>query len=310
MLTYPAPMTRRRFLAAGAMAAAAAAIPFAEAEATNCVRVTRVPMAVPGLATALAGATIAQVSDLHLYEGGYEGEPHLAARHALEMLEHERPDLLVLTGDQWDRGSAVSSLATWLGQRPAGLPTLAVLGNHEYSAGATARSATRAHERGGADLLVNRSVTVVLRGAPLQVIGLDDLRHGRPDPDAAARGLDPEVPQLWLMHEPGMIDQIRWPASARPFLTLAGHTHGGQVRCPGVPPLTPTGSGSYVSGLYRTSGGPLYVSRGVGATHPRIRVLCPPELPIFELRPMPTGDVASLSPIQASPSRRRFLTGL
>ncbi len=298
--------TRRRFIAAGAVAAAVATVPFAEAEATNCVRVTRVPLSVPNLPAALHGATIAQVADLHLFAD----EPHAAARHAIEMLERERPDLLVLTGDQWDDTAGARALSRWLLERPAGLPAVAILGNHDYAAGIGGVRAARLHELGESDLLVNRTVTVMIRGSPLQIAGLDDLRLGHPDVAATAKGLDADLPQLWLMHEPELMDRIASPANARPFVTLSGHTHGGQIRFPGVPPLTPQGSGPYVAGLYRTRNGPMYVSRGVGTTSPRIRVLCPPELPLFELRAASEGGVATLSAGQPAPSRRRFLTGL
>jgi uncharacterized protein len=284
-------LSRRRFITAGIMTAAAVSIPFADAEATNRVRVSRVPLPVPGLPTSLSGTTIAQVSDLHLFER----EPHAAAQHALDALHRERPDVLVLTGDQWDRRQGAHALEQWLRALPRSLPVVAVLGNHEYSAGASAKQAARIHARAGAELLVNRSVVLPLRGGRIQFAGLDDLRYGRPDAAVAARGLDPDVPQIWLLHEPGQLDRTAWPDGPLPLLTLAGHTHGGQIRCPGVPPILPQGSGRYLSGLYRTRRGTFYVSRGVGTISPRLRVLCPAELPIFELQPAPAETVPELT---------------
>jgi predicted MPP superfamily phosphohydrolase len=122
------------------------------------------------------------------------------------------------------------------------------------------------------------------------------MRYGKTDAAAAARGLDPVVPQIWLLHEPAQLDGAAWPDGPPPLLTLAGHTHGGQIRCPGVPPILPQGSGRYLAGLYQTRRGPFYVSRGVGAATPRMRVLCPAELPIFELRRAPVRELTSLPP--------------
>jgi predicted MPP superfamily phosphohydrolase len=276
------------------MAAVAAAIPLVDAEAEDDVRVTRLPVWVPNLPTALAGATIAHVADLHLYQP----EPHAAALRALAILERERPDLLVLTGDQWDHGSGATAYISWLRARPSGLPALAVLGNHEYAIGEGSRSdvvraAERIHQRGEAELLVNRHREIALRGTSLKVLGLDDLRHGQPRPDLFDTVLDPAEPQLWLFHEPAQADRPGWPRSAAPFLMLAGHTHGGQIRLPLVPAVTPSGSGPYVAGLYRTARGPLYVSRGVGGSGPRIRYRCPAEVALFELRP------ATVEPVPA-----------
>ena len=286
MTAFCSPITRRRFLGASAMAAVAAAIPVVEAEAEDDVRVTRLPIFVPNLPAALAGTTIAHVTDLHIYET----EPHAAARRALVILERERPDLLVVTGDQWDHRAGVAGYEAWLRARPKGLPAVAVLGNHEYALGRgtrldIARAARKVHERGEAELLVNETRPIPVRGAHLRVFGLDDLRYGDPRPDLFEPTLDPVEPQLWLFHEPGQADRSGWPRAAAPFLMLAGHTHGGQIRLPLVPAVTPSGSGRYVAGLYATSVGPLFVSRGVGGSGPRLRYRCPAEVALFELRP-------------------------
>ena len=266
------------------MAAIAASVPLVQAEAEDDVRLTRLPVYVPNLPPALLGATIAQVTDLHLYQP----EPHAAALRALAILERERPDLLVVTGDQWDHRSGAEGYLAWLRARPRGLPAVAVIGNHEYATGRgdrtdILRAVQRIHERGEAELLVNAACAVPVRGSHLTVVGLDDLRHGEPLPEVAAGALDPAEPQLWLFHEPAQVDRAGWPAVA-PSLMLAGHTHGGQIRLPLVPAVTPSGSGGYLAGLYRTPRGPLYVSRGVGASGPRIRYRCPAEVALFELR--------------------------
>jgi uncharacterized protein len=280
------PISRRRFLATGTMAAVAAAMPVVDAEAEDDVRVTRVPLLVPNLPAALAGITIAQVTDLHVYRA----KPHAAARRALAILARERPDLLVLTGDQWDHVAGAEGYLAWLQGRPPGLPAVAVLGNHEYFTGRGGRrdiirAAERIHDLGDAKLLVNAASRVDLGGGSLLVLGLDDLRHGVPDAQALAPELDPDEPQLWLFHEPGQVDRGAWPGAAAPSLMLAGHTHGGQIRLPLVPAVTPSGSGTYVSGLYRTARGPLYVSRGVGGSGPRFRYRCPAEVALFQLLP-------------------------
>ena len=286
MTPFRSPITRRRFLATSAIAAVAATIPVMEAEAEDDVRVTRLPVFVPNLPPELSGLTIAQVTDLHLYED----EPHPAAQRALVILARQRPDLLVITGDQWDHRAGIDGYQAWLRARPKGLPALAVLGNHEYALGGGSasdivRMARKVHDRGEAELLVNECREIRLRGSHLRVFGLDDLRHGKPQPEAFDRVLDPAEPQLWLFHEPGQADRPGWPSAARPSLMLAGHTHGGQIRIPLVPAVTPTGSGHYVAGLYPTSLGPLYVSRGVGGSGPRLRYRCPAEVALFELRP-------------------------
>ncbi len=67
-------------------------------------------------------------------------------------------------------------------------------------------------------------------------------------------------------------------------LAFAGHTHGGQVRLPLVGPLwLPPGSGRFVEGWYEEAGTKMYVSRGVGTSVLPVRLLCAPEIAIFDL---------------------------
>jgi predicted MPP superfamily phosphohydrolase len=272
-------LSRRHFLAAGATALAAAVLPAAEARATDRVAESPYDVPVPGLPVRLAGVRVAQVSDLHLYAG-----IHAAAAHALAVLDEARPDLIVLTGDQWDHTPGAHTFPAWLRQLPAGVPVVAVLGNHEYSAGFSASASERLHRAGGAELLVNETTTVSVRGERLAVVGLADYRYGRDDATRAMRGAPAGVPQLWLQHEPEQMDATRWPDHARAALVLGGHTHGGQVRLLGAPVITPRGSGRYVSGWYDSPVGRYYISRGVGTSSLRLRVGCPAEVPVFTLR--------------------------
>lgn len=272
-------ISRRYFLAACATALAAAAVPAAEARATDRVSQSRYDVRVRGLPAALDGVRIAQVSDLHLYAG-----VHAAASHAVALLDQVRPDLIVLTGDQWDRVAGAHAFPAWLRELPAGAPVIGVLGNHEFSAGFSAAHAERIHHAGGAQLLVNEGTTVALRGERLHVVGLDDYRFGRADAARALRDAPAGVPQLWLQHEPEQMDVTPWPSDARAALVLGGHTHGGQVRLPGAPAITPRGSGRYLAGWYDSPVGRYYVSRGVGTSSLRVRMWCPAEVPIFTLR--------------------------
>jgi predicted MPP superfamily phosphohydrolase len=274
----PTRITRRRFLAISTTVAAGSLVPAVEWRDPNRVSISQHRVPITGLPLSLGGMRIAQVSDLHLYDG-----VHPVADEVLAQLDRERPDLVVLTGDQWDRSEGSRTLPNWLRSLPIGLPAVAVVGNHEYWSGANTAQAERIHERAGVSLLVNRAETFAVNGAALTLVGLDDLRAGRPDAIAAAEAALPGVPQIWLIHEPGHVDAMQWPEGAEPALILSGHTHGGQIRLPGVPPVLPLGAGGYLAGWYQTSAGPMYVSRGVGSVGIRTRFRCPPELPIFTL---------------------------
>jgi predicted MPP superfamily phosphohydrolase len=127
-------------------------------------------------------------------------------------------------------------------------------------------------------------------GARLAIVGLQDgmalngrfrrVRFG-PGPQVAPAiaGLDPEAFRLGMIHAPA-----RWPlarqAGAR--LTLAGHTHGGQINLiPGVSSARLLGP--YTAGLYEEDGARLYVGRGLGVVGLPMRVAAPAELVIVTL---------------------------
>jgi uncharacterized protein len=131
---------------------------------------------------------------------------------------------------------------------------------------------------------VNAHREIRVDGASLVLVGLDDPVMGRPDARQARTGDRPDGVEIWLVHAPGFVSRQHGYLSRPPALVLSGHTHGGQIRLPLLPALTPPGSGRFVEGWYRDTLAPLYVSRGIGTTTIPARLRCPPELPIFTLR--------------------------
>jgi hypothetical protein len=116
----------------------------------------------------------------------------------------------------------------------------------------------------------------------LWVMGLDDPWTGHPDAEAALADAPPSAFRLALFHSPVLLQAV----AGRADLALAGHTHGGQVRPPLVPPFwLPYGSGAYVAGWYEENGTRMYVSRGVGTSTLPIRFNCRPELAIITVSP-------------------------
>ena len=243
----------------------------------NEVRVSRHELRIPGLGSGLDGVRLAQVTDVH-----FPGNVH-AARVALDHLTRERPEIVVMTGDMTESAKGLPSLAAFAAAARGSLATVSTLGNWEYY-GAVTGPAAETYRSAGAELLVNAARVVRVDGASLALVGLDDPVVGRPDVTRARAGLEPNDPELWLVHAPGFMSHPHAPALAAPAGVLAGHTHGGQIRLPFVPPLTPQGSGPYVAGWYRDAFAPLYVSRGIGTTMIPARFCCPPELAIFTLR--------------------------
>jgi hypothetical protein len=274
-------ISRRRFLAAAGvgLTGIAGSVTYGFEVETRQVSLTPHDVVVPGLAPDLEGLRIVQISDVHLYRG-----IHLPAERAMALAAQARPDITLLTGDLVERQSQLSNLKPLIEACRGRLATFVVIGNWEYAAGVTPGQLSRAVEAGGAELLFNSSRVVKVGAASLGVVGLDDPRAGHAEPDKAIAGMASGIPVVWTFHAPGLADSLSPERYPRPTFIASGHTHGGQIRFPLVPALTPPGSGRFVAGWYRDTFAPLYVSRGIGTTGIRARFLCPPEVPVFTLR--------------------------
>ncbi len=231
-----------------------------------------VPVPLSGLPRSLDGYTIAQISDIHA--GVFVGDREMG--EGLSLVRAMRPDLVVVTGDLVDHDSRYASwLARELAKLQARDGVFAVLGNHDYYAGAGV--VAQAARDAGVDLLVNEGRTI--RGGDgggFALLGVDDLwarRAGGHGPDLARAEamVRRDAPRVLLAHQPNYFDAV----SARVGLQLSGHTHGGQIN-PGFRPAD--FFMHYISGRYEKNGSTLWVNRGFGVAGPPSRVGAPPEV--------------------------------
>jgi predicted MPP superfamily phosphohydrolase len=272
--------TRRQFVAGlGATGTAICADAFG-IEAHRVV-LTRHDVPVRSLTSGLDGLRLAQVTDVH-----FPGN-QIAARAALEHLHREKPDIVLLTGDMTESGRALNQVREFAAEARGRLGTVALMGNWEYRAGVAGSPIEEMYRSIGVTLLVNQSTTIDVSGVPLTIVGLDDAVLGHPDLWTARKQVVPNSSEIWLVHSPVFVSKPPVGVSARPMMLMAGHTHGGQIRIPFLPPYTPVGAGRFVEGWYYDTFAPLYVSRGIGTTTLPARFRCPAELPIFTLRAAP-----------------------
>ena len=270
-------ITRRRFLASVGVGGVVIAADAFGLEAHR-VQLTRHEVRIPSLPSGLDGLRIAQVTDVH-----FPGNT-IAARAALDLLYQERPDIVLLTGDMTESQRAMRDVRSFAAEARGRLATVALLGNWEYRAGAVGQPAREMYREAGVDLLVNEALSVDVSGVPLTLVGLDDPVSGHPDLEQARKAAIKGSTEIWLVHAPGYLEQPPTNISSMPSLLLAGHTHGGQIRIPLLPPVKPVGAGRFLEGWYYDTFAPLYVARGIGTTGIPARFRCSAELPIFTLR--------------------------
>jgi predicted MPP superfamily phosphohydrolase len=246
---------------------------------------TRVRVEIPGLASALDGLRVVQISDLHI-GNGLQGERLTRMVERTNALE---PDLIVITGDIFDFDPAFieDGLRRLSGLR-ARRGVYAILGNHDVYTGLERVVEGFARLAPGIRLLRDEIVKLPLEET-LYLAGIED-----PGPDWSARRLElpalerlaaqrpADGPTLLLVHRPEAFPQ----AARLGFpLVLAGHTHGGQLALP-----TPGGPWNlarivtrFTRGRYQLGSSTLYVTRGVGVGGPALRVNCSREITTLEL---------------------------
>jgi predicted MPP superfamily phosphohydrolase len=272
---------RRHPRAIAALAGAALALGgYAWQIETRWLRITRLTLHIPGLPAAFAGYRIVHLSDIHL--GVRMNEARLPV--VIAAANRERPDLIAVTGDfvTGGRDSLQKGSALLAGlHAPDGV--WGVLGNHDYTVGAG--RVTAMLNRAGIGLLCNAAHTLRRGSATLALAGVDDMIHGAPNLRAALRDVPPDWQVILLSHAPDFA--ARAAADPRVVLQLSGHSHGGQVRLPGMRPLVlPRGGKAYPQGLYTVGGLQLFVTAGTGTGWLAVRFGCRPELAVLTLHPL------------------------
>jgi predicted MPP superfamily phosphohydrolase len=274
----PKRVTRRRFLIGGAFAGAVGIGPYARYVEPNWVRVARLDIRLPGWPRAADGYRIGQISDLHCDSPADQRR----TAHAARLLMAEDPDVVFVTGDYLSLHpvtpkikGCIEGLLPVLAARDG---AFALLGNHDWWSGGAEEIARRLH-RAGFRMLRNDAAPLP-RAQGVFVVGLDDCFVGRQDVGHALRKVPANALKLLLVHEPDYADQSP-PGFA---LQFSGHSHGGQVRIPGLPPLNlPYLGRHYYEGLQQSPHHPVYTTRGVGMVYPKVRLFCPPEVALIRI---------------------------
>jgi hypothetical protein len=188
---------------------------------------------------------------------------------------------MVITGDFRQAGGspdlAVEGGSVVLDAVKNRMTVYAVSGNHDSPA-IMQRLAQR-----GVHVLDNQSVPI---SPGLWLAGWNPYRRRHPDLEEVFRAVPPGDAIILLSHSP---DVVLEKGASRAKLILAGHTHGGQIRLPWIPPFTTlTRLGTrYAGGLYPWQEGFLYITRGIGTTTVPFRMYAAPEITSITLRAMP-----------------------
>ncbi len=289
-------LTRRGLIKAGLGLAGFAGVmmpstaAYAAAEAAGGLVVTGYRVSPPGW-PAGRRLTVTVIADLHA------GGPNMGiarVRDVVNAANGLQSDLVVVLGDYFATHRFVTEVVppmAWAGELArlkARLGVHTVLGNHDWWYGlAAARKALRDV---GLPAMENDTVLVGEAGERVWLAGLgdqlaywlgDDEFRGVDDLPATLAKATTDDPVILLAHEPDIFPDV----PERVALTIAGHTHGGQIRLPFVPPVwAPSKYGArFAYGHIVERGRHMIVSGGLGCSKLPLRLGMPPEIVRIEL---------------------------
>jgi predicted MPP superfamily phosphohydrolase len=315
----PNRFSRRRLLFGAAVASTAAPALALSTITTFATRLERVSIPLTGVsertAAALDGFKIALAADLHLGEN----VPYSFLEGALRALANERADLTVWGGDfiavngstlaksassltrmihpgrnaghtverpYYEQGEFLAEQLGELLKTRADGPSVAVRGNHETWVAPKSFAAAMAHS--GTELLVNQNTVVGRNGTLIEIAGVDDFWNGIP---IAPSFRNDAAFKILVSHNPDYVGVLEQAGRLNFHLALCGHTHGGQIRLPGIGAVTYNAQSRFTGGLAvaRAPGDAVaqaayvYTSRGLGVVEIPLRINCPPEVTILTL---------------------------
>ena len=228
---------------------------------------------------------VAILTDLHV-GSPFNGLGKL--REIVERTNAAQPDMVCILGDLVIQGVAggrfiaPEEIATELSRLRTAVGTVAVLGNHD--GWLDHDRVQHVLERNGVRVLEETAARFDTPSGPFWIAGISDLWTGRHDIAAALSAVkDDGAPIILLTHNPDVFPEV----PVRVALTLAGHTHGGQVRLPFVGrPIVPSRFGQrFAAGRVVEGDRQLFVATGLGTSILPVRFRVPPAVTILTLVP-------------------------
>lgn len=252
---------------------------------TNEIEVKKHDIRVQRLAPAFDGFKIALLSDFHF--GPYTGARQIGA--AVRAANQIQPDAIMLLGDFVSEplsgdpklgAKKAEPCAQVLSGLKSRLGSFAVLGNHDYATDPSfVADALHGH---GISVLRDENRAFEQDGGRLWLVGVTDATFAHSNLDQALEKVPSHENKILLVHEPDYADYAsRYGIDVQ----FSGHSHGGQIRIPGIRPLwLPPLGRKYYRGYYRVGSLQLYTNEGIGTIGLPFRFCSPPEVTLITLR--------------------------
>ena len=212
---------------------------------------------------------------------------HIKPRHekqlekVVNLINSQEADIVLSAGDFVNghikkSTMPASDIAKGLGKVKSKYGFYTTLGNHDgwYDSKIVAKEL----EANGIKVLENDNEAIKFNGKEIYIAGVEDMMTG--DANVYLAIDKAKSPIILLTHTPDMFPKVPYEVN----LTLAGHTHGGQVRLPIFGPLFTASDyhDKYAKGLIEEDGRKMIVTTGVGTSILPLRFNCPPEIVVIK----------------------------
>ena len=203
----------------------------------------------------------------------------------IDLINKQEKDIIILGGDY----------TNWTGKIPRfykGMEKLekpkygiyAVLGNHDYNSMEKNMAELKSL---GYKVLVNKNDKITVNNQSIYISAVDDLLKGKPDAQKALNGIKKDDFNIFITHNPDYFEEMTNEQKERSDITLAGHTHGGQITLFGLILWAEIKHPwKYGYGLKEYNGHKIYTTSGVGggAFEMFIRFFAQPEIVVLKLK--------------------------
>lgn len=226
--------------------------------------------------TELSGLKIIFASDFHI-----KPNQEKRLKKIVKLINTEEPDLVLSAGDfvaghNAEMSMPIENIAKELGKIKSKYGFFTTLGNHDGWHNAILITETlRAN---GIKVLANANTSIITNNNQIFIAGVEDLTTGTPDIQKALK--DTASPTILITHSPDIFPNV--PQNVN--LTLAGHTHGGQIRIPFIGAVVTASDygNKYTLGLIKENNKKMITTKGIGTSILPIRFNCMPEIVLIE----------------------------
>lgn len=229
------------------------------------------------------GLKVLHITDVHV------NLLRIGANKVKELIRRENPDVIIMSGDYVEKPVQASIFLDFLQQVKLSNKTFLCLGNHDYYTYSDnpegLENFLREIRSMHVEVLINSSVQIEKNSNSYSLIGIDDLREGKPDVEKALVGCSPSSTKIAFSHNPDLALKM---SGTQADYFFCGHFHGGQIWMPfnlefillRKDKLCRRG---VKRGLHKINGINAYLNRGLGNVAVPLRFLSRPEISIYNI---------------------------